>query len=76
MIVMRKNLLWMIAAILVCGLTVTMWSACSSSDDDNKTEPEQETEVLMMYVVEVSADVLKVADVEVNYMDQTGAKKK
>ena len=29
-----------------------------------------------MYVVEVSADVLKVADVEVNYVDQTGAKKK
>ena len=72
---MRKNILLMMAAILTCGLAVTGLSACSSSDDD-KTEPEQETEVLMMYVVEVSADVLKVADVEVNYMDQTGAKKK
>ena len=70
---MRKNMLWMLAAILVCGFTVTALSACSS-DDDNKTEPEQETEVLMMYVVEVSADVLKVADVEVNYVDDKGAK--
>jgi hypothetical protein len=70
---MKKNILWMLAAILICGLTVTTMSACSS-DDDNKTEGK--TEVTMMYVVKVSDDVLKVADVEVNYIDQTGAKKK
>jgi hypothetical protein len=73
---MRKNILLMMAAILTCGLTVTLLSACSSDDDDNKTEPEQETAVTMFYVVEVSDDVLKVADVEVNYVDQTGAKQK
>ena len=66
-------MLWMIAAILVCGLTVTMWSACSS-DDDDKTEAKPE--VTMMYYMKVSDDVLKVADVEVNYVDQTGTKKK
>ena len=70
---MKKNLLWMLAAILICGLTVTTMSACSS-DDDNKTEGK--TEVTMMYIVKVTDDVLKVADVEVNYIDQTGAKKK
>ena len=70
---MKKNLLWMLAAILICGLTVTTLSACSS-DDDNKTEGK--TEVTMMYIVKVTDDVLKVADVEVNYIDQTGAKKK
>ena len=70
---MKKNMLWMIAAILVCGLTVTMWSACSS-DDDDKTEAKPE--VTMMYYLKVSDDVLKVADVEVNYVDQTGTKKK
>ena len=72
---MKKNILWMLtglAAILICGLTVTTMSACSS--DDDKTEGK--TEVTMMYVVKVSDDVLKVADVEVNYIDQTGAKKK
>ena len=68
---MKKNLITM----LICGLTVTMLSACSS-DDDNKTEPPQEQAVKMFYVVEVSDDVLKVADVEVNYVDQTGAKQK
>ena len=66
---MKKNLLWMLAAILICGLTVTTLSACSSDDDDK-------TEVTMMYAVKVTDDVLKVADVEVNYIDQTGAKKK
>ena len=72
---MRKNLLTMLAAILFCGFTVTWLSACSSGDDD-KTETPQEQAVKMFYVVEVSDDVLKVADVEVNYVDQTGAKQK
>ena len=70
---MKKNILWMLAAILICGLTAVTLSACSS-DDDDKTEGK--TEVTMMYVVKVTDDVLKVADVEVNYIDQTGAKKK
>lgn len=69
--IMKKNLLTMLAAILTCGLTVTMLSACSSGDDDNK-----EQTVTMYYGVQVSDDVLKVADVEVNYVDQTGAKQK
>ena len=72
---MRKNILLMMAAILTCGLTVTAISACSS-DNDDKTETPQEPEVQLFYVVEVSDDVLNVADVEVNYVDQTGAKQK
>ena len=72
---MRKNLLTMLAAIMICGFTVIWLSACSS-DNDNKTNPPQEQTVKMFYVVEVSDDVLKVADVEVNYVDQTGAKQK
>ena len=72
---MKKNLLTMLAAIMTCGFTVTAMSACSS-DDDNKTETPQEQAVKMFYFVEVSDDVLKVADVEVNYVDQTGAKQK
>ena len=35
--IMKKNLLTMLAAILFCGFAVTAMSACSS-DDDNKTE--------------------------------------
>ena len=73
---MKKKYLWILAAILICGLTAVTLSACSSGDDDNKTETPQEQTVKMFYVVEVSDDVLKVADVEVNYVDQTGAKQK
>lgn len=72
---MRKNILLMMAAILTCGLTVTAISACSS-DNDDKTETPQEPEVQLFYVVEVSDDVLNVADVEVNYVDEKGAKQK
>ena len=68
---MKKNILMMLAAIMFCGLTMTVLSACSS--DDDKTDAPQEQTVKMFYVVEVSDDVLKVADVEVNYVDQTGA---
>ena len=75
---MKKNILWMLtglAAILICGLTVTTLSACSSDDDKNdKADATVEKEV--MYAVQISDDVLKVANVEVNYVDQTGAKKK
>jgi hypothetical protein len=72
---MRKNILLMMAAILTCGLTVTAISACSS-DNDDKTETPQEQAVQLFYVVEVSDDVLNVADVEVNYVDEKGAKQK
>ena len=67
---MRKISIWFLAALLmtVCG-------GCSATDD-NKTDTPQEQAVKMFYVVEVSDDVLKVADVEVNYVDQTGAKQK
>ena len=72
---MKKNILWMLAAILICGLTVTTLSACSSDDDKNdKADATVGKEI--MYAVQISDDVLKVANVEVNYVDQTGAKKK
>ena len=71
---MRKNLLTMLAAIMIGGFTVTVLSACSS-DNDNNDAPQEQT-VKMYYGVKVSDDVLKVADVEVNYVDQTGANKK
>ena len=61
---MRKNILWMIAAILICGLTAVMLSACSSDDDNNNEAPQEQADVQMMYAVEVTDDVLKVANVE------------
>jgi len=61
----------MLAAIFICGFAMTAMSACSSDNDT----PQEQT-VTMYYGVKVSDDVLKVADVEVNYVDQTGAKQK
>lgn len=41
---MKKNLLWMLAAIFFCGLTAASLTACSSSDDDSSSggNPEEE----------------------------------
>ena len=32
---MKKNFLWMLAAILLCGTMTTVFTACGSDDDDN-----------------------------------------
>ena len=61
---------------LTCGLTAVMLSACSSDDDPKTESPQEQADVQMTYAVEVTDDVLKVASVEVNYVDQTGAKQK
>ena len=36
---MKKNILWMLAAILTCGLTVTMMTSCSNDDDPVNPDP-------------------------------------
>ena len=69
--IMKKNLLTMLTVIMIGGFAMTVLSACSSDND-----APQEQAVTMYYGVQVSDDVLKVADVEVNYVDQTGAKQK
>lgn len=78
---MRKKFLWMIATTLTCALAAGSLIACSGDSGDDggvkpEPQPEAKTEVTMMYYLKVSSDVLQVADVEVNYVDQTGAKKK
>ena len=78
---MRKNFLWIIATTLTCTLAAGSLIACSGDSGDDggvkpEPQPEAKTEVTMMYYLKVSNDVLQVADVEVNYVDQTGAKKK
>lgn len=65
---MKRNILLTLAAVVVCGFAVTLFTQCKK--DKKKTEVE------MMYYVSVSPDVLNVADVEINYLDATGAKQK
>ena len=67
---MKKTFLFMIAAILTLGTSLT---SCSKDNDDDANNKAQ---VGIYYYVKVSDDVLKVADVEINFMDITGAKKK
>ena len=66
---MKRNILLTLAAVVVCGLAVTLFTQCNKDKEKNP-------EVKMMYYVSVSPDVLSVADVEINYLDVTGAKQK
>lgn len=66
---MKRNILLTLAAVVVCGLVVTLLTQCNK--DKNKNP-----EVNLGYYVSVNPDVLSVADVEINYLDATGAKQK
>ena len=39
---MKKNFLWMLAAILFCGLATIMFTACGKDDDNTPKDPEEE----------------------------------
>ena len=66
---MKKSLFMTLAAVVICGFALTLFTQC-------KKDKEKNPEVTMMYYVAVSEDVLNVADVEINYLDATGAKQK
>jgi len=73
---MKRNILIALAAFLVCGLTVTLLTQCKKDKSSNNPVIVNHPEVTMRYFVSVSPDVLNVADIEINYIDETGAKKK
>ena len=66
---MKKSIFMTMAAVVICGLAVTLFTHCNKDKEKNP-------EVKMMYYVSVSPDVLNVADVEINYLDATGAQQK
>lgn len=65
---MKKNVLWMMAVILVCGLTAGALMACGDDKDEDKVQDKMEA---LCHVL-VSEDVLKVADITVHYLDAKG----
>lgn len=66
---MKRNILMTLAAVVFCGLAVTLFTQCNKDKEKNP-------EVKMMYYVSFSSDVLNVADVEINYLDANGAQQK
>ena len=66
---MKKSIFMTLAAVVVCGLALTLFTHCNKDKEKNP-------EVTMAYYFSVSPDVLNVADVEINYLDATGAKQK
>jgi hypothetical protein len=64
---MKKSIFMTLAAVVVCGLAVTLFTQCNKNKNP---------EVTMAYYVSVSPDVLNVADVEINYLDANGAQQK
>ena len=66
---MKKSIFLTLAAVVVCGLAVTLFTQCNKDKEKNP-------EVNMLYYVSVSPDVLSVADVEINYLDASSAQQK
>ncbi len=80
----RNNLSWMLASILfLCGPAVALTSCNDKDDDDievpNKQEEEKTdiaTKANVLYYVDLGANTLELADVEVTYIDENGTEQK
>ena len=76
---MRQLKLWMLAAILVISGT-TVLTSCGDSDDDvtkeeAKTNDNVAAKAEVTYYVDLGANTLELADVEVTYLDETNHEK-
>ena len=77
---MKQMKLWMLAAIItICGTTVTL-SSCSNDDDDTPQKEEEQNNNIaakaeVTYYVDLGANTLELADVEVTYLDESGNSK-
>ena len=72
---MKKNLLWMLVTILICGLTTVSMSSCSKDDNDGGKEGEPSATVGMKvkYYVKIdSQSTLEACNVTVEYTDANG----
>lgn len=71
-----KKILMTLAAVLCCAMTMTVFTACGSDDDDNgnNTQKPDNTPVAvqMNYVVETTQATLNIVDVTVEYYDADG----
>ena len=74
---MKKLSLWMMAAILIGGFTLT---SCDDSDDEvtkeeEKTNDHAASNAEVTYYVDLGANTLELADVEVTYLDDNKQEK-
>lgn len=76
---MKKILMWVLAATLACG-TTTVLTSCDDSDDDvtkeeTKTNDNIAAKAEVTYYVDLGANTLELADVEVTYLDENKQEK-
>ena len=66
---MKKNLFWMMAAVLFCGLTTCLTSC--GDDDDPKPQPTP-VEVSRTFIIKVEADKIEGLPVRIAFYDAAG----
>lgn len=66
---MKKNLLWMMTAILFCGLSVFL----TSCGDDDDPKPADKSQVSCTVTIKVRAEVVNGLPVKVGYYDADGS---
>ena len=75
---MRKNLMWMLTAILFCGLTATVLSSCSKDSDSSSTGgggADAAVGMNVSYSLQVGAITNEGYTIEVEYTDADGKSK-
>lgn len=67
---MKKNILWMMTAILFCGLSLFLTSC---GDDDDKPQPADKSQVSCTVTIKLNAEVVSGLPVKVGYYDADGS---
>ena len=73
-----KKIMMTLAAVLCCAMLTTVFTACSKDNDENTTQPPQETatpdKAVMTCTLSVSPETTTAFDVKVKYYDAEGNK--
>jgi hypothetical protein len=69
-----KKMMMTLAAVLCCAMTMTVFTACGSDDDDSKNPAEDTTpkQVAMNFVLYNTADMLNYCNIEISYDNGLG----
>ena len=66
-----KKLSWMLAAILTCGLATTVFTSCSSNNEDGSTPTATFSKIQVVCTAETTQSALDVLNMKVYYPDNT-----
>jgi hypothetical protein len=67
-----KKMMMTLAAVLCCAMTMTVFTACGSDDDDKPSDDNKRAKVGMIFDFQITDDMLKYCDIEISINNGAG----